>query len=85
MSSLQENIFKRIEDEIFKGIGGAYTNVIYGGKGIYQMIMDGEDKTYHYAKRKHGKWTIYDKDGWQIAGRLNEREMKNYMKLLLEN
>ena len=45
------------------------------------MIMDGKDKSY-YARRKHGKWTIHDKDGWQIAGRLNEREMKNYMKLL---
>ena len=46
--------------------------------------MDGKDKPNYYAKRKHGKWTIYDKDGWQVVGRLNEREMKNYMKLLKE-
>ena len=74
MGSLQENIFKDIAD--------GYARTIMSGKSIYQMIMDGDDKTYHYAKRKHGKWTIHDKDGWQIAGRLNEREMKNYMKLL---
>ena len=74
MGSLQENIFKDIAD--------GYARTIMSGKSIYQMIVDGEDKTYHYARRKHGKWTIYDKDGWQIVGRLNEREMKNYMKLL---
>ena len=73
MGSLQENIFKDISDE--------YARTIMSGKSIYQMIMDGKDKSY-YARRKHGKWTIHDKDGWQIAGRLNEREMKNYMKLL---
>ena len=39
-------------------------------------------RDYHYARRKHGKWTIYDRYGWQLVGRLNEREMKNYMKLL---
>ena len=38
----------------------------------------------YYARRKHGKWTIYGKDGMQVVGRLNEREMKNYMKLLEE-
>lgn len=78
MGSLLEGIFKDISDE--------YARAIYNmsGKSIYQIIMDGKDKTHHYAKRKHGKWTIYDKDGWQIVGRLNEREMKNYMKLLKE-
>ena len=73
MSSLLEGIFKDISDE--------YARAIMSGKSIYEMIMDGKDKSY-YARRKHGKWTIHDKDGWQIAGRLNEREMKNYMKLL---
>ena len=36
----------------------------------------------YYAKRKYGKWTIYNKEGWRVAWGLNEREMKNYMKLL---
>lgn len=78
MGSLQENIFKDISDEYARAI----YNKSMSGKSIYEMIMDGEDKTHHYAKRKHGKWTIYDRYGWQIVGRLNEREMKNYMKLL---
>ena len=38
----------------------------------------------YYAKRKYGKWTIYNKDGWRVAWGLNENEMKNYMKLLEE-
>lgn len=38
----------------------------------------------YYSKRKYGKWTIYNKDGWRVAWGLNEREMKNYMKLLEE-
>ncbi len=42
------------------------------------------DRRYYYARRKHGKWTIYDRYGWQLVGRLNEQEMKNYMKLLKE-
>jgi hypothetical protein len=76
MGSLQEDIFKDISDE--------YARAIYG-KSIYQVIMDGKDKPYYYARRKHGKWAIHDKDGMRIAGRLNEREMKNFMKLLKEN
>jgi len=81
MGSLQEDIFKRISDD--------YARAIYGksmyGKSIYQVIMDGKDKPDYYARRKHGKWAIYDKDDMRIAGRLNEREMKNFMKLLKEN
>lgn len=38
----------------------------------------------YYAKRKYGKWTIYNKEGWRVAYGLNEKEMKNYMKLLKE-
>ena len=38
----------------------------------------------YYSKRKYGKWTIYNKEGWRVAYGLNEREMKNYMKLLEE-
>lgn len=75
-----------LQEEVFKDISNAYARAIYNntmsGKSIYEMIMDGEDKHYYYARRKHGKWTIHDRYGWQIAGRLNEREMKNYMKLL---
>ena len=36
----------------------------------------------YYSKRKHGKYTIYNKDGMRVAWGLNEKEMKNYMKLL---
>ena len=36
----------------------------------------------YYAKRKYGKWTIYNKEGWRVAWGMNEKEMKNYMKLL---
>lgn len=70
----------RLKDEVFEDISDGYARTIMSGSSIYQMIMDSED--YYYAKRKHGKWTIYDRYGWQIVGRLNEREMKNYMKLL---
>jgi hypothetical protein len=38
----------------------------------------------YYTRRKHGKWTIYKKDGMRVVGRLNEKEMKAYMKLLKE-
>ena len=38
----------------------------------------------YYSKRKYGKWTIYNKDGMRVAWGLNEKEMKNYMKLLEE-
>jgi hypothetical protein len=38
----------------------------------------------YYAKRKYGKWTIYNKEGWRVAHGMNEKEMKNYMKLLKE-
>ena len=36
----------------------------------------------YYAKRRYGKWTIYNKEGMRVAWGLNEQEMKNYMKLL---
>jgi hypothetical protein len=73
-----------LQEEVFKDISDAYARTIMSGKSIYQMIMDGKDKPDYYARRKHGKWAIYDKDGMRIAGRLNEREMKNFMKLLKE-
>jgi len=38
----------------------------------------------YYPKRKYGKWTIYNKEGWRVAWGLNEKEMKAYMKLLKE-
>ena len=41
-------------------------------------------KPDYYSKRKYGKHTIYNKDGMRVAWGLNEREMKNYMKLLEE-
>jgi hypothetical protein len=36
----------------------------------------------YYPKRKYGKWTIYNKDGMRVVWGLNEKAMKNYMKLL---
>jgi len=36
----------------------------------------------YYPKRKYGKYTIYNKEGMRVVWGLNEREMKNYMKLL---
>lgn len=38
----------------------------------------------YYPKRKYGKWTIYGRDGMRVVWGLNEKEMKNYMKLLKE-
>jgi hypothetical protein len=51
------------------------------------MVTNEFDKFYaqqpdYYPKRKYGKYTIYNKDGMRVAWRLNEQEMKNYMKLL---
>lgn len=58
------------------------------GKSIYGMLVDDMErfipKPDYYSKRKYGKWTIYNKDGMRVAWGLNEREMKNYMKLLEE-
>ena len=79
MGSLQEEVFKDISDHYTKNLAAS---IRVQGKSIYEMIMDGKDKPDYYARRKHGKWAIHDKDGMRIAGRLNEREMKNYMKLL---
>jgi hypothetical protein len=81
MGSLQEEVFKDISDHYTKNLAAS---MHLSGKSIYQMIMDGMDRPDYYTRRKHGKWAIYDKDGMRIAGRLNEREMKNYMKLLKE-
>ena len=36
----------------------------------------------YYTKRRYGKYTIYNREGWRVAWGLNEKEMKNYMKLL---
>jgi len=56
------------------------------GKSIYTMVMDEIQAKYqqpdYYSKRKYGKWTIYNKEGMRVAWGMNEREMKNYMKLL---
>lgn len=50
------------------------------GKSIATML-DKYNPDY-YTRRKYGKWTIYNKEGWRVAHGLNEKEMKNYMKLL---
>ena len=57
------------------------------GKSIHKMVVD-EFEIYerpdYYPKRKYGKWTIYNKEGWRVAWGLNEKEKNNYMKLLEE-
>ena len=59
---------------------------MYAGKSFYERLADDMErfipKPDYYAKRKYGKWTIYNKEGWRVAWGMNEREMKNYMKLL---
>ena len=51
---------------------------------LYKVMDDTARKANpdYYAKRKYGKWTIYNKEGWRVAWGMNEKEMKNYMKLL---
>lgn len=51
-------------------------------KAMRQVFDDMMPKRDYYTKRKYGKWTIYGKDGMRVVWGLNEREMKNYMKLL---
>ena len=57
-------------------------------KYLYKVMDDAYadmmPKHDYYTKRKYGKWTIYGKDGMRVAWGLNEKEMKNYMKLLKE-
>ena len=36
----------------------------------------------YYMKRHYGKWTIYNKEGWRVAWRLNKKQADAYMKLL---
>lgn len=38
----------------------------------------------YYARRHHGKWTIYNREGWRVAWGLNKKQMEAYMKLLKE-
>jgi hypothetical protein len=62
----------------------AYT---YAGKSIHTMVVDEVHKyrpPNYYMRRKHGKWTIYNKDRMRVAWGLNEREANAYMKLLKE-
>lgn len=58
------------------------------GKSIRKMVLDDIEfnsqyqEPDYYPKRHYGKYTIYNKDGMRVAWGLNEKEMKNYMKLL---
>lgn len=49
-------------------------------RGIFGSALQNEPD--YYAKRKYGKYTIYNKEGWRVAWGLNKKEMDNYMKLL---
>jgi hypothetical protein len=62
----QAKAFREVVDEVFKR---EYLNRQY-------------QEPDYYAKRRYGKYTIYNKEGWRVAWGLNEKEMKNYMKLL---
>ena len=78
-----------LEDEIIKAKGEEYAKAL--NDHLRQHIDHAFKKEYekyaraitdYYPKRRYGKWTIYNKDGARVAWGLNEREMKNYMKLL---
>lgn len=58
---------------------------VYTGKSLHKIVVDELYKPQpYYARRLYGKYTIYNKDGMRVAHGLNEKEMKNYMKLLKE-
>jgi bisphosphoglycerate-dependent phosphoglycerate mutase len=76
-----------LEDEMMERIGKQYTEAL--ARSMRQTVNDVFQKQWYtyqqpdyYFKRKYGKWTIYNKDGMRVVWGLNEREMKNYMKLL---
>lgn len=75
-----------LEDEMLEQIGKQYTASL--ARSMRQTVNDVFQEQWYkynpdyYSKRKYGKWTIYGKDGMRVAWGLNEREMKNYMKLL---
>jgi len=58
---------------------GQYVNHV-----MDKVYADMYPKPAYYSKRKYGKWTIYNKEGWRVAWGLNEKEKNNYMKLLEE-
>jgi hypothetical protein len=76
-----------LEDEIIKQKGEEYARAINASlRKTMDDLFKKEYFKYHapdyYSKRKYGKWTIYNKEGMRVAWGLNEKEMKNYMKLL---
>lgn len=77
-----------LEDEMLERVGKQYTEAL--ARSMRQTVNDVFQKQWYtyspdyYPKRKYGKWTIYNKEGMRVAWGLNEKEMKNYMKLLKE-
>lgn len=74
-----------LEDEMLERIGKQYAaSLAQSMRGTANSIFQEQWYKYpdYYTKRKYGKWTIYGKDGMRVAWGLNEKEMKNYMKLL---
>ena len=75
-----------LEDEMMERVSKQYTEAL--ARSMRQTVNDVFQKQWYkyspdyYPKRKYGKWTIYGKDGMRVAWGLNEKEMKNYMKLL---
>ena len=73
-----------LKDEIIKAKGEEYARALndHLRQHIDQYKKYAGAITDYYPKRKYGKWTIYNREGWRVAWGLNEKEMKNYMKLL---
>ena len=57
--------------------------ILHHAQNLFERELQRYEAAY-YAKRKYGKWTIYNKEGWRVAHGLNEKEKNNYMKLLEE-
>lgn len=68
-----------LEDQMLNDQADAFRSVV---EEVFKREYFMHQQPDYYAKRKYGKWTIYNKEGWRVAWGMNEREMKNYMKLL---
>jgi hypothetical protein len=68
-----------LEDQVLND--KAFEDAVKDEFDKYMQRVAGMNPDY-YARRKYGKWTIYNKDGYRVAWGLNEREKENYMKLL---
>ena len=70
-----------LEDLVLADQAKAFEDALKDEFDKYMKRVAGMNPDY-YSRRKYGKWTIYNKEGYRVAWGLNEKEMKNYMKLL---